>query len=93
MSDFSGLPLVIEPSDLLPRLESEELILVDLTSAARYTEGHLPGARFVDPKRTQLGQPPAPGLLPAKADLEALLGELDNKKKKVYVVYDDEGSG
>ena len=44
MSDFSGLPLVIEPSDLLPRLESGELILVDLTSAARYTEGHLPGA-------------------------------------------------
>lgn len=51
MSDFSGLPLVIEPSDLLPRLDSPELILVDLTSAARYTEGHLPGARFVDPDR------------------------------------------
>ena len=76
MSDFSGLPLVIEPSDLLPRLESGELILVDLTSAARYTAGHIPGARFVDPKRTQLGQPPAPGLLPAKADLEALFGQL-----------------
>ena len=61
MSDFSGLPLVIEASDLLPRLDSPELILVDLTSTARYTEGHLPGARFVDPKRTQLGQPPAGG--------------------------------
>ncbi|VVP96972.1 thiosulfate sulfurtransferase [Pseudomonas fluorescens] len=93
MSDFSGLPLVIEPSDLLPRLESGELILVDLTSAARYTEGHLPGARFVDPKRTQLGQPPAPGLLPAKADLEALFGELGHRKDAVYVVYDDEGGG
>ncbi len=93
MSDFSGLPLVIEPSDLLPRLESPELILVDLTSPARYAEGHLPGARFIDPKRTQLGQPPAPGLMPAKADLEALFGELGHRKDAVYVVYDDEGGG
>ena len=38
MSDFSGLPLVIEPSDLLPRLDAGELILVDLTSSARYAE-------------------------------------------------------
>ncbi|KTC43635.1 hypothetical protein AO269_07105, partial [Pseudomonas putida] len=40
------------------------LIVVDLTSAARYASGHIRGAHFVDPKRTQLGQPPAPGLLP-----------------------------
>ena len=30
MSDFSGLPLVIEPSDLLPRLDARDLILVDM---------------------------------------------------------------
>ncbi|WP_431080516.1 rhodanese-like domain-containing protein [Pseudomonas thivervalensis] len=93
MPDFSGLPLVIEPSELLPRLDARELILVDLTSAARYSTGHIPGARFVDPKRTQLGQPPAPGLLPAKADLEALFGELGHHPDAVYVVYDDEGGG
>ncbi|MBN0091696.1 sulfurtransferase, partial [Pseudomonas aeruginosa] len=44
MSVFSDLPLVIEPSDLAPRLGAPELILVDLTSAARYAEGHIPGA-------------------------------------------------
>ncbi|EJL03920.1 MULTISPECIES: rhodanese-like domain-containing protein [Pseudomonas] len=93
MPDFSGLPLVIEPSTLLPRLDARELILVDLTSAARYSTGHIPGARFVDPKRTQLGQPPAPGLLPAKADLEALFSELGHHPDAVYVVYDDEGGG
>ncbi|WP_458129112.1 rhodanese-like domain-containing protein [Pseudomonas sp. Z2-11] len=93
MPDFSGLPLVIEPSELRPRLDVPELILVDLTSAARYSNGHIPGARFVDPKRTQLGQPPAPGLLPAKADLEALFGELGHNPNAVYVVYDDEGGG
>lgn len=94
MSDvFSNLPLVIEPSDLLPRLAAPELILVDLTSSARYAEGHVPGARFVDPKRTQRGQPPAPGLTPSREQLEELFGELGHRPDAVYVVYDDEGGG
>lgn len=93
MSVFSGLPLVIEPSDLKDRLDAPELILVDLTSSVRYAAGHIPGARFVDPKRTQLGQPPAPGLLPEKPDLEKLFGELGHNPEAVYVVYDDEGGG
>jgi len=93
MSAFSTLPLVIEPADLASRLSAPELILVDLTSAARYAEGHIPGARFVDPKRTQLGQPPIPGLLPAQAQLEALFGELGHRPEATYVVYDDEGGG
>ncbi|MEE4221064.1 thiosulfate sulfurtransferase [Pseudomonas viridiflava] len=93
MSVFAGLPLVIEPNDLLERLDAPELILVDLTSSARYDAGHIPGARFVDPKRTQLGQPPAPGLLPAHSDLEKLFGELGHNPDAAYVVYDDEGGG
>lgn len=91
MTDFSGLPLVIEPADLQARLEAPELILVDLTSVERYGSGHIPGARFVDPKRTQLGQQPAPGLLPAKVDLEKLFAELGHNPDAVYVVYDDDG--
>ena len=93
MPDFSGLALVIEPGDLLARLNTPELIVVDLTSVARYESGHIPGARFVDPKRTQLGQPPAPGLLPTLNSLEALFGELGHNPNAVYVVYDDEGGG
>ena len=93
MSAFPSLPLVIEPADLAQHLGASDLILVDLTSAARYAEGHLPGARFVDPKRTQLGQPPAPGLLPTQSSLEALFGELGHRPDATYVVYDDEGGG
>src|SRR5690606_6801670 len=63
------------------------------TSPSRYAEGHLPGARFVDPKSTQLGQPPAPGLLPEKARLGALFGALGHRPDAGYVVYDDEGGG
>lgn len=93
MTAFAELPLVIEPSDLASRLNAPELILVDLTSSARYAAGHIPGARFVDPKRTQLGQPPAPGLLPELAQLEHVFGELGHNPDAVYVVYDDEGGG
>ena len=93
MPDFSGLPLVIEARQLSDRLDAPNLILVDLTSAARYGAGHIRGARFVDPKRTQLGQPPAPGLLPGLASLETLFGELGHRPEATYVVYDDEGGG
>ncbi|MES2821379.1 MAG: rhodanese-like domain-containing protein [Pseudomonadota bacterium] len=93
MPAFSGLPLVIEPRELAERLQHHELILVDLTSHARYAEGHIPGAHYVEPKRTQLGQPPAPGLLPHQAQLETLFGELGHSPEAVYVVYDDEGGG
>jgi 3-mercaptopyruvate sulfurtransferase SseA len=93
MSAFSNLPLVIEPQELLARLDAPELVLVDLTSSARYDAGHIPGARFVDPKRTQLGLPPAPGLLPTQAHLQTLFGELGHNPDAVYVVYDDEGGG
>lgn len=91
MSAFADLPLVIEPADLASRLEAPELILVDLSPAARYLEGHIPGARHVDPKRTQRGELPAPGLLPALEALNALFGELGHRSDAVYVVYDDEG--
>jgi thiosulfate/3-mercaptopyruvate sulfurtransferase len=93
MTVFADLPLIIEPAQLASRLDAPELILVDLTSAARYASGHIPGARFVDPKRTQLGQPPAPGLLPQPSELTRLFGELGHNPDAVYVVYDDEGGG
>lgn len=93
MTDFSHLPLLIEPDDLAPHLEDRHLILVDLSSHEHYVQGHIPGALYVDFKRTQLGQPPAPGLLPARASLETLFSELGHHPDATYVVYDDEGGG
>ena len=93
MTVFADLPLLIEPDQLASRLDATQLILVDLSSAERYAAGHIPGARFIDPKRTQLGLPPAPGLLPPPAALQQLFSELGHNPDAVYVVYDDEGGG
>lgn len=93
MSAFSDLPMVIEPADLAPLLSEPDLILVDLSSADQYAAGHLPGAHWVDYRRTQLGQPPAPGFLPPKDAIEAVFSELGHRSDAVYVVYDDEGGG
>uniref|UniRef100_A4XPX4 Sulfurtransferase n=1 Tax=Ectopseudomonas mendocina (strain ymp) TaxID=399739 RepID=A4XPX4_ECTM1 len=91
MSAFDNLPLVIEPAELAERLDAADLILLDLSGAARYAAGHIPGARWVDAKRTQLGQPPAPGLLPQRDQLEALFADIGHRPDATYVVYDDEG--
>jgi thiosulfate/3-mercaptopyruvate sulfurtransferase len=61
MSDFSGLPLVIEPSDLLPRLDAPELILVDLTSPPAMPKGIFP-ARALSTRNapSSASRPPRP---------------------------------
>jgi len=86
-------PLVVELGQVRPVLGASDLIVVDLSSALRYSEGHIPGARWLDPKRTQLGTPPAPGAAPELSALCALFGELGHSQDAVYLVYDDEGGG
>lgn len=92
MTAFSALPLIIEPEQLASRLNDPELILVDLSNATHYQQGHIPNARHVDYRHTQRGLP-VPGLLPEIEELEQLFGELGHHADAVYVVYDDEGGG
>lgn len=92
MSDFSGLPLVIEPADLLSRLSSSELILVDIGNMIRYQQAHIGRAYCIEPKQTQ-NQEGLFGLLPNKRVLDQLFGLLGHNPEATYVIYDDEGGG
>jgi thiosulfate/3-mercaptopyruvate sulfurtransferase len=67
--------------------------LIDLCKPERYNDGHIYGACHAPFTATQLGQPPAPGLLPAKKELEYLFTQLGHRAEAVYVVYDDEVGG
>ncbi|MFH7128241.1 rhodanese-like domain-containing protein [Klebsiella pneumoniae] len=91
----SDLPLVIEPSLIsrrAPRRAGADPG-PDLTSAARYAEGHIPGARFVDPKRTQWGQPRHPACYRPRPTWKPCSARLGHRPEATYVVYDDEGGG
>lgn len=92
MSEFSQLPLVIEPKELLDRLSAPELILVDVGNQLRYQQGHIAHAHCVEPKETQ-SQTGFFGLLPDKLSLEYLFGQLGHNSAATYVIYDDEGGG
>lgn len=92
MSEFADLPLVIEPKDLLDRLSTPGLIVVDVGNHLRYQQGHIAHAHCVESKLTQ-SQTGVFGLLPDKTALTHLFGQLGHNSAATYVVYDDEGGG
>lgn len=92
MSDFESLPLVIEPTDLLKKLNNKNFILIDIGHPVRFAQGHIQGAYHIDPNqlRPKTG---FMGFLPSLSDLEALFGGIGYRPDLTYVVYDDEGGG
>ncbi|MDG9671130.1 rhodanese-like domain-containing protein [Hahella sp. CR1] len=90
---LDSLPLILEPEQLEPLLGSPGLILVDLCRTENYQAAHLPGAIHIPPGATQYGRPPAPGLLPDKSQLQAIVQHIGLRHDSHVVVYDDEGGG
>lgn len=85
------LPLIIEPSQLVPHLGETNLLIIDLGKIDTYQNAHIPGAVHVPPAAIQLGVPPAPGLLPEKERLSLLFSRLGLTPETHVVVYDDDG--
>ena len=91
---MSELPLILEPETLAQSLEQyDNLLVVDLSGPEHYAEGHIPGAVYVHPAETRGASSPVPGLLPGRAELEALLGRIGLTPQHHVVAYDDEGGG
>ncbi|GAA6134755.1 hypothetical protein NBRC116188_15440 [Oceaniserpentilla sp. 4NH20-0058] len=85
------LPLIIEPSQLVAKLNDENLLILDLGKIDTYQSAHVPGAIHVPPSDIQLGVPPAPGLLPEQERLSLLFSRLGLTPQTHVVVYDDDG--
>lgn len=92
------LPKLIEPRvlhDLIsvnaPHLENT--CIVDLSSEQSYLAGHIPGAIHLPAQAIISGQPPAPGRLPSKEQLQKVFGYLGLKENTHFIIYDDEGGG
>lgn len=87
------LPLLIEPEEFAQHLNDPNLIIVDLSRSPVHAQAHVPGALHMLGQNLQLGQPPAPGLLPNNEQLSVLLQEIGLTSEKHVVAYDDEGGG
>lgn len=79
--------------DAFEALPADETLLVDVGSAERYAEAHLPGAVLVTPAELVDGRPPATGRLPDQARLSRLFSRLGLRPDLKVVAYDDEGGG
>ncbi len=87
------LPLVLEPQNLEPLLDNEELLIIDLCSNANYDQFHIPGAIHVETRELVSGVKPAIGKLPDQQQLAALFSRIGLSKNRHVVAYDDEGGG
>jgi len=87
------LPLLIEPSELLPYLENPDVLIVDLSRETVYQQAHVPNAIFVDFKELVSGMQPASGKLPDENKLSQLFSKIGLRPERHVVVYDDEGGG
>jgi thiosulfate/3-mercaptopyruvate sulfurtransferase len=84
------LPLVIDAVELSKVLDSEDLIIIDLSSYENYQAGHIPGAIHLDASRLLCGQTPVPNKIPNERQLSELLSDCGIKEQSHVVVYDDQ---
>ena len=87
------MPALIEPKALFERLADPRLLVVCVTSATSYANGHVPGAVLATPGELVSGVAPATGTLPSPERLTALLDRIGYAPDLDVVAYDDEGGG
>ena len=84
------LPLLLQPAELAQQLDTADLVIVDLSSAAGYIRQHIPGAVNVDAAQVTASRPPVMGLLPDAAAFGRLLGSAGITPQSHVVAYDGE---
>jgi thiosulfate/3-mercaptopyruvate sulfurtransferase len=83
----------IEAEALSARLDSDNLLLVQVTTPEVFAAAHLPNAVLVPPQELVCGIPPATGKLPNVEQLTTLFRRIGYRDELDIVTYDDEGGG
>jgi thiosulfate/3-mercaptopyruvate sulfurtransferase len=83
-------PPVIQAEELNARLDTPELIIVDLSGDVAYEREHIPGAVNIDAASVIASRPPVMGLLPPAQALATVLSEAGIRPESWVVVYDSE---
>lgn len=97
-SEANMLPLIVEPEHLDEFLKENpscpDLLIIDVPmNAESYTQGHVPGAIFLDRSRLVRGDGEVPNDVPDVDALSALFSSLGLTRDTHVVAYDDEGGG
>ena len=87
------LPRLIEPDALVEHLDDPRLVIVDLSSADHFAQGHVPGSINLNFRELIVGTLPAPGKIPTEAKLISVLQQLGINQDSWVVALDDEGGG
>ncbi|MCE2027637.1 sulfurtransferase [Sessilibacter corallicola] len=96
MTTTEQLGLIVEPKEFFEWLQDADtsnLLIVDLSTDENYSKAHIEGAIYLPFKYLMAGQPPAPGKLPGKEQLQEVLSQLGLTPDTHVVTYDDEGGG
>lgn len=90
---MSIYPLLLEPEELQPLLNNDDLLIIDQSKLETYLNTHIPGAIYLDFKSLQLGERLTPGALPSLEQLSQVFSDLGLTADKHVIAYDDEGGG
>ena len=84
---------LLSPTALRERMQTDDLLVLQVTAPQVYAQAHLPGAVPVTPAELIRGEPPAVGKLPRRDALVALFRRVGLTRDRTVVACDDEGGG
>jgi len=85
-------PLLVTPTWLAERLGRADVRVVDLSDAADYARGHIPGAVHLDVAETRAQASEGVFRVPTAAEGRRLMTQLGITPETTVVLYDDKGS-
>ena len=86
-------PEIVEPQQLLARIDYSHICIIDLCKRDTYDKGHVPGAIHLEYNLLDRADPPAMGLLPDINELSNIVSTIGLTPETHVVAYDDEGGG
>lgn len=85
--------MLLTSEQLYERIDSNDLLIVDVGDPSRYQKTHIPGAVRLDYEALIHREPPAMGLAPQPAELARSLADIGITDELEVVAYDSDGCG
>lgn len=88
---YTNPHLLMSPADVAAGLDVGNLVVLDVRPNSAFMDGHIPGARQLDPDAVADPDSPIDGALRPMAEIATMLGDLGVAAGTHVVLYDDKG--